>query len=615
MVALAVERNERARVADAQAEAAGGRVQRARAFFFPELLVTGSYTRRLHETVRNVGGGSGDHLAPRRPGGAGQPGGAAVRRRGCSRSTARPSWRTSRPSCRPRQERRLLGYEAADAFLMVLSQQQVLSRPPRGGWSSRATTLKDARARAAAGLVSSNDVTRGELEAATAERELSTANASSADRAPGARLPGRQPSWRAATLATPDGLLAEAGRQADGRRCSSWPPGSKRRLDLQAGRRRGCWRCRRRRQEPMLRALPGLAGVAQYRVTNEQGFAGRVGDGFAGRRPPPGRCSTAASATAERTERQALARAGAGGAGRPRAGGGPGRAPGAGDAGERPGHPEGRGRGARRSPAGTCRRPPSCTARGWCGALEVADANLRLFEAEVALARERYALALAYLDLRAAAGEDPPGAAPDVDRPLSEREPRELLRADSAWPPWPCCWLRPCPRRLQQSGGRPGGRRPARRRRSGGRGPAGPGASRRSSRSRSQPVAARAVEYTVTAVGSVEAFERVQVTARVPAWSSGCASARAQTVGAGRGAGRDRAGALPAGGRVGARRRSRRPGPPRPTPRPGVARREKAVAATPGPDPRRGDRDLAHPAAHRRRPTWPRSRRRWPRPS
>jgi outer membrane protein, multidrug efflux system len=41
--------------------------------------------------------------------------------------------------------------------------------------------------------------------------------------------------------------------------------------------------------------------------------------------------------------------------------------------------------------------------------LEVADANLRLFEAEVALARERYALALAYLDLRAAAGENPPG--------------------------------------------------------------------------------------------------------------------------------------------------------------------------------------------------------------
>ena len=42
------------------------------------------------------------------------------------------------------------------------------------------------------------------------------------------------------------------------------------------------------------------------------------------------------------------------------------------------------------------------------------------------------------------------------------------------------------------------------------------------------PVAARAVEYAVTAVGSVEAFEGVQVTARVPARSSGCASARAR---------------------------------------------------------------------------------------
>ena len=65
-------------------------------------------------------------------------------------------------------------------------------------------------------------------------------------------------------------------------------------------------------------------------------------------------------------------------------------------------------------PAQRARRPRSSTGRGWCGALEVADANLRLFEAEVALARERYALALAFLDLRAAAGEDPPGAAGDL---------------------------------------------------------------------------------------------------------------------------------------------------------------------------------------------------------
>ena len=47
--------------------------------------------------------------------------------------------------------------------------------------------------------------------------------------------------------------------------------------------------------------------------------------------------------------------------------------------------------------------------QGLVRALEVADANLRLFEAEVALARERNALGLAYLDLKAATGAAPPG--------------------------------------------------------------------------------------------------------------------------------------------------------------------------------------------------------------
>ena len=45
-------------------------------------------------------------------------------------------------------------------------------------------------------------------------------------------------------------------------------------------------------------------------------------------------------------------------------------------------------------------------------ALQVADANVRLFEAEVALVRERYGLAIAYLNLEAALGLDPFGKEP-----------------------------------------------------------------------------------------------------------------------------------------------------------------------------------------------------------
>jgi len=45
--------------------------------------------------------------------------------------------------------------------------------------------------------------------------------------------------------------------------------------------------------------------------------------------------------------------------------------------------------------------------QGLAGSLEVTDASVRLFEAEVALARARYQLALAYLDLRSASGLTP----------------------------------------------------------------------------------------------------------------------------------------------------------------------------------------------------------------
>jgi outer membrane protein TolC len=49
---------------------------------------------------------------------------------------------------------------------------------------------------------------------------------------------------------------------------------------------------------------------------------------------------------------------------------------------------------------------------GLTTALAVADASLRLFEAEVALARQRYTLGVALLALRAAVGLDPLGKEP-----------------------------------------------------------------------------------------------------------------------------------------------------------------------------------------------------------
>jgi outer membrane protein TolC len=404
VVSLAGERNERARVADAQAEAAGGRLQRARSFFFPELLLTGSYTRRLNETVRQVGSGT-----------------VTISRHDALAATATlavpildprlfPLYRQAKlenqsAKLQAAEDKRLLGYEAADAFLMVLSQQQVFDAATRRLEFAR-TTLKDARARVAAGLVSSNDATRAELEAATSERELTTANATSQT----ARLQLGylvDQELMQATLATPDGLLSEAARQSAAVD-QIVATGLKRRLDLQAGQA-SVLALRAAAQEPALRALPAIAGVAQYRVTNEQGFAGRTGDGFAGL-TATWPLFDGGERYGERNERQALARAGAA---------------------EQDARVRAVALDVRRAlvtlqnaqatqkvadaAADIARRNVQEAAelyrQGLVRQLEVADANLRLFEAEVALARERYALALAYLDLRAAAGEDPPGAA------------------------------------------------------------------------------------------------------------------------------------------------------------------------------------------------------------
>jgi outer membrane protein TolC len=402
VVGLAAQRNERARISAAQADAAAGRVQRARAFFFPELTLSGAYTRRLHETVRNVGDGR-----------------VTISRRDALSAQANltvplfdarlfPLYRQAKlegesASLAAAAERRLLGYEAADAFLMVLSQQHVVDAATQRLEFSR-VTLEDARARADAGFVSSNDVTRSELESATAEREIATARASAATSR--LELGYLVDTEMDGELATPDALLAAASRPP--------PPaaeligaGLRHRFDLQSGKAR-VMALQAAASEPWRRIIPSLNGVAQYRVTNEQGFSGRAGDGFAGL-TALWQLFDGGERYGEQAEREALARAGAAEQ----------------DARVRSVALEVRRALVSLESAQSTQRV-AVTAReiarrnvaetsalyreGLGGTLAVADANLRLFEAEVALARERYALALAFLGLRAAAGEDPPGA-------------------------------------------------------------------------------------------------------------------------------------------------------------------------------------------------------------
>jgi outer membrane protein TolC len=402
IVTLAAQRNERSRVSEAEAEAAAARLDRARAFFFPELAITGTYTRRRYETFRRVGDTE-----------------VAIQRKNALNAQANllvplldarlfPLYRQARlegesASLLAENTRRELGFEAADAFLGVLGQEQVLAAATRRLEFSRAT-LRDAQARANAGLVSSNDVTRSELEAATADRELSRARAGvvSARLALGYLV---DQDIGAAPLTEPEPLFKEAERPApppDGLIAS----GLARRLDLKAERAREEAR-KAAATEPALRFLPSFAGIAQARVTNEQGLAGRTWDGSAGIQMTwP--LWDGGERLAERREEQALARAvGATVSARTRQVALDVRTAMVALESARATQAS-----AVRA-AEVARRNVDETAQlyrqGLTGALEVADANLRLFEAEVALARERNALALAYLDLKAATGDLPPG--------------------------------------------------------------------------------------------------------------------------------------------------------------------------------------------------------------
>lgn len=400
-VSAALSRNERIGARAADAETAAQRALVARSFFFPDVTVSAAYTRRLNETIRTISDRSvaiQRHDALSAQATVTQPlfyGGALplYRQAKLEREAAALS---------ADDERRLVGYEAAHAFLMVLSLEQVRGAAERRVELGRAS-VDDTRARAGAGLSSSNDVTRAELDLATAERELVRAGTDlTMARAELGALLNLEIEG---ALAPPERLLAAALA----------PPATEadlvvlardRRLDLKAGERRAR-ALEQAAREPARRALPRVDFVAQYRVTNEAGLSGRTGDGYAGL-VATWSLWDGGERGAERAAREAAARAGAL---------------------EQDARTRLVARDVRRArtalldaQAGqrlaavaaevgrrNVRETVELYRQGLVRAFEMLDANARLFDAEVALAREYYGLGLALLDLGASLGEPPPG--------------------------------------------------------------------------------------------------------------------------------------------------------------------------------------------------------------
>lgn len=403
-VQLVVERNERALTADERAAAAAARLDRARAFFFPDLTASGSYTRRAYETVRTV---EGERFTI-------QSRNALLGSTSLSLAVfdprAIPLYRQAArdedaAALQAAEDKRRLGFEAADAYLITIGLEQIRSAAEhRLDYASRA--LREARARLDAGLVGSNDVSRAELEVASAERVLASARAN--EQAAYLELGNLLDVLVEPPLVVPAALLDSAAAR---------PPGEGplvavavgRRLDVAASRERAA-ALRFSAQEPLYRYLPSLGFSGLARFTNEQGFSGRDRDWSLGVNLSWA-LYDGGERHAERHERSALARV----------------ADLETHAAVRRVELE-----VRRARVGIEQSQQAVRAagaaldaarrnavemselyrQGLARALELADASVRLFEAEVALAGERFGLGRAFLGLRAAVGLDPQGREP-----------------------------------------------------------------------------------------------------------------------------------------------------------------------------------------------------------
>jgi outer membrane protein TolC len=403
-VHLALERNERALAAGEQLRAAQGLAAQARSFFFPSISLTGSYTRRPYSVERELS----DQVI-------------TIQSLNALSGYASLNWILFHPSVIPNYRqalfsersqryssaeiRRRLSFEVASAFLTTLTLDQVhVAAVHRLEYAGK--TLEAARARYAAGLVSVNDVTRAELEYATAE--MGSTQTQGEVQTAYLQLGYLLDAVVDGKLAPPELLLAQAEMPASAV-VELLPGAQERRFDL----RSLSWQAKAQQAlvlESSLEWLPSLSLTGQYRYTNEAGLTGRsttwsAGLGFSwtlfdglGRngayKAAKARARIAdldlrgASRQIDLEVRGGLVSLASQQASLK-------KAQVALDA-------------ARKNAAEIA----ELYRQGLSNALQVADANVNLFEAEVELARQRNGLALALLNLRAAQGLDPFGKEP-----------------------------------------------------------------------------------------------------------------------------------------------------------------------------------------------------------
>ena len=405
-VKLALERNERALATQEDVNAANARVAQARSFFLPSITSTSSYTRRAYEVRRVVGdtevvisrfNALAENLALNLTlfDATSMAGLSAVRSQRNSALAAAA------------ESRRQLAFEVSQAFLSTLGTSQVQEASARR-FAFAKQSLDAAKARFAAGLTSINDVTRAELEYATAEVgltqvqgqvETSTLQLGYLLDAPDA-VRGR--------LVVPEFLIEAASAEAANTEALV-DEALARRLDVGSLR----WLASAQHalaKVPMLDWLPTLSASGRYSITNEPSFNNRnwnwtagatlswtLFDGLArfGQRKEQKALAKLADldlqAATRRVDvevRQALVSL----------------------ANQRASLKQASV--AQEVARKNASETTELYRQGLASALQVADAIVSLFEAEVALVQERYGLGVAFLNLEAAIGLDPFGKEP-----------------------------------------------------------------------------------------------------------------------------------------------------------------------------------------------------------
>jgi outer membrane protein TolC len=401
-VALALERNERAAIVETTVEAAEARVRRARGAFLPRVDVAGSWRNDYaDDTDRTLSG-------------------SALLTQPIFDARAFPLFRVARyqrESARysATQGKRLLGFDAANAFLDALSFEQIrLSAERRRAFAQ--TNVNDVRARFEAGLVSSNDVTRAELELATAVRALAQAEGA----VQGARvdLENLLKADVTGPLVEPVALLAAAAAPP----ATDVATAQQRRSDILASRA-DVEALRAFAAEPRARFFPTVLFNAQTANINDGSIANRTQNGFFGFTLGWPVLDSGVRRS-EAAERDALVR----GAELEL------------QSSLRDVERELRSAAVRLTTEQAALREATAAVRaakknadettilyreGLATALELADSNQRLFEAEVAESTTRYRMAQAYLALREANGDAP------MDASVAAPNPTESEKKDA----------------------------------------------------------------------------------------------------------------------------------------------------------------------------------------